>query len=213
MKDIKTIQQQIVELDAEARRQLAAAAAEGRFDDLVQLTPIAKEIAALATRWLTEIENEPTENDLVPARKVRSDDSAEPAEPKVSDAHGTRSRPKKSDYPSFLREKDELVKLGWSPREKGPYEHRVPKVGTTVVVSAVAKTGKAGHRFTMDEIVKEIAATNGSEPVPSYQVYAVVSWLKWAGMVLQHGRQGYTIVRPQTFASAVEAAWQSLPQR
>ncbi len=63
------------------------------------------------------------------------------------------------------------------------------------------------------EILKALAIAKNAEQVPSYQTYAVVSWLKWAGMVLQHGRQGYTVVRPQTFATAIEAAWQSLPQR
>ena len=136
-----------------------------------------------------------------------------PTAPGGEAAPNASAKLRKTDYPQFLRQKLDLVKLGWSSREQGPYEHRVPKAGVDAVASAVASKGKSGHRFTMDEIFKAVASAKSAEQVPSYQTYAVVSWLKWAGMVLQHGRQGYTVVRPQTFASSIETAWQSLPQR
>ncbi len=199
----------IADLDGAARNEIALAAGEGRFDDLPQLTPMAKEIAALAARW-------PCDASLAPKVLAQLEATTETSAPAAlcdeTKPHSS-TRLKKSDYPKFLREKHELVKLGWSPREEGPYEHRVPKAGVDAVTSEVASKGKAGHRFTMDEILKALAIAKNAEQVPSYQTYAVVSWLKWAGMVLQHGRQGYTVVRPQTFATAIEAAWQSLPQR
>lgn len=199
----------IVELDGAARREIALAAGEGRFDELPQLTSIAKEIAALAVRW-------PSDTSLTPVALVQPASTTEVSAPAVSIQEVATKAPRKltkSDYPKFLREKHDLVKLGWSPRVKGTYEHRVPKTVVDAVGSAVSSMGKSGHRFTMDEIVKTLSGAKGAEPVPSYQSYAVVSWMKWAGMILQHGRQGYTIVRPQTFATSIEAAWQSLPQR
>lgn len=122
-------------------------------------------------------------------------------------------RAKQADFPQFLREKQDLVKLGWSPRQNGPYEHRVPKTVVDQVAAAVAARGTSGHRFAMDEIIKALGGSKSAAPIPSYQAYAAISWLKWAGMVIQHGRQGYTVIRPQTFASAIDTAWQSLPQR
>lgn len=199
----------IADLDGAARSEIALAAGEGRFDELPQLTPMAKEIAALAARWPCDASPAP----MALSQPEATTEASVPAAPRGETTPQSSTKLKKSDYPKFLREKHELVKLGWSPREKGPYEHRVPKGGVDAVVSAVASKGKAGHRFTMDEILKALAGSKNAEQVPSYQTYAVVSWLKWAGMVLQHGRQGYTVVRPQTFASSIESAWQSLPQR
>ncbi|MBN8596515.1 MAG: hypothetical protein J0L78_02450 [Planctomycetes bacterium] len=199
----------IADLDGAARREIAEAASEGRFDELEVLAPLAKEIAALAARWGAVLPTGPTESSSIGAAATpHVDVDTIPERP-----HKSAGRTKKTEYPQFLREKQDLVKLGWSPREKGPYEHRVPKAGVDAVVAAVASRGKSGHRFAMEEIPKALAGTKGAEPIPSYQIYAVVSWLKWAGMVIQHGRQGYTVVRPQTFASSIETAWQSLPQR
>lgn len=199
----------IAKLDAEARRLLTQAAAEGRFDDLSHLTPVAKDIAALAERWARGTRTPPAANKSVPEDEPRLE--LPPAE--HSGTPRKTSRTKKSEYPQFVREKDDLVKVGWSVRDKGPYEHRVPKLVLEAVVQVVAKRGKSGHRFAMDEIIKDIATSAGSGSFPSYQIYAAMSWLKWAGMVLQHGRQGYTVVRPQTFGSSVQTAWHSLPQR
>ena len=204
------IKEMIADLDSGVRHELTAAAAEGRFDDLADLAPIAKDISVLAARWIPDSEKTPSDAD---APLVQEACDAIPESPEHPEVRRSRLKLKKADYPQFLREKEDLVKLGWSPRGKGPYEHRVPKIGVNAVVSAVAVRGKAGHRFSMDEIIKGLSGTESSEQVPSYQIYAVVSWLKWAGMMLQHGRQGYTIVRPQTFASSIETAWQSLPQR
>jgi hypothetical protein len=209
MQGVQRLRKLIADLDGAARNEIAVAAGEGRFDELPQLTPMAKEIAALAARWPSEASPTPGE----PVRREAAEAPAVPAALTGEAAPRASAKLKKNDYPQFLREKLDLVKLGWSPREKGPYEHRVPKAGVDAVASAVASKGKAGHRFTMDEILKALASGKSDEQVPSYQTYAVVSWLKWAGMVLQHGRQGYTVVRPQTFASSIETAWQSLPQR
>jgi len=176
---------------------------------LPKLTPIAIEIAGLAARWA--FTDPPTPSP--PERTEATADADVPNSVRGEATPRASAKLKKSEYPKFVREKLDLVKLGWSPREKGPYEHRVPKAVAYAVASAVASRGKAGHRFTMDEILKALASVKSAEQVPSYQTYAVISWLKWAGMVLQHGRQGYTVVRPHTFESSLDAVWQSLPQR
>ena len=51
----------ILELDGAARREIALAAGEGRFDELPQLTSIAKEIADLAVRWPCDASPAPLE--------------------------------------------------------------------------------------------------------------------------------------------------------
>ena len=202
------IKQMIADLDGAARREIAAAASEGRFDELPSLATLAQEIAALAARWRLGLQKEQA------ATTVADGPTSSPMiEETIPSAPKTGRRVSKTDYPQFLREKQDLVKLGWSDRKKEPYEHRVRKTAVDAIATAVAARGKAGHRFTMNEILKSLDGANGAGSIPSYQTYAVVSWLKWAGMVLQHGRQGYTIIRPQTIASSIETAWQSLPER
>lgn len=202
----------IVELSRAATAELTAAAKDGRFDDLAQLTPMAKEIAGMVARWCAEPQFSGTEH------RRSTNDHSTPADV----LHGSSpmetdrllsSQLKRADYPHFVRERDELIKLGWSPRENGPYEHRVPKKCVDAVASAIMNKGKNGRRFSIDEILSSTQNVKGQPQFPTYQVYAVVAWLKWVGMVLQHGRQGYTMIRPQTFDSSLSAAWQALPQR
>lgn len=203
----------LAELDRAARQSVATAATEGRFEDLEHLAPLAKDVAVLAGKWRAQAEvkatSTPTAHVARRVTKRRTSDAHElvrtGAEPKA--------KPKKSDFPSFLRERHELVKLGWSPREKGPYEHRVDKAYVDRVSEAVASKGCTGKRFAMDEVLDSLSGPRIAEPIPSYQIYAVMAWLKWSGMVIQHGRQGYNVVRPKTFAASVETAWKSLRQR
>lgn len=197
----------IANLDQEARREITSAASEGRFDELSVLASLGKEIAALATRWSTASRGDQSDA----SEQVASTPAA--GETTTTKSTKADSGVKKAEYPHFVREKQDLVKVGWSPREKGPYEHRTPKAGVDAVAAAIAARGQSGYRFTMAEIVKTLSAAKAPLSIPSYQTYAVVSWLKWAGLILQHGRQGYTVVRPQTFTTSIETSWQTLPQR
>lgn len=209
---VKQLKQAIESLGAEARRHLSEAASEGRFDDLSELTPIVKDIAGLVRRWASEPEGIAVADG---GQNTAGEKDAEaPADSHPNKAAAVVSQKlNRKDYPRFVREKNDLVKLGWSPREKGPYEHRAPKGVLEAVAAVVLAKGKTGHRFGMEDLLQSIARTKVGDNLPSYQVYAVVAWLKWSGMVLQHGRQGYTVVRPKTFSDSVQAAWQALPQR
>jgi hypothetical protein len=197
----------ISQLDAYARGLVSSALAEGNFDEVATLTPIAKDVAALAARWPPGPSSRPTSKSHKAAR-----DAAQPSQnaPNGSDR---LSRHKESRFPQFVREQDDLVKLGWSSRDEKVYEHRVSKGTVNVVTRAVAGKGKLGQRFSMDQLLTSIHPEKGDEAIPSYQVYAVISWLKENGMLLQHGRQGYTVVRPQTFTDSVQTAWEALHRR
>jgi hypothetical protein len=198
MDAIKVLVAPLKKLEKQAKKALTASAAAGRFDEVVTLAQFTKELSEFATRWSL-------------AQRADNLAAAPPSAARPNTIQNTRV--KKSEYPTFVREKDDLVKIGWSARERKPYEHRVPKDVVNDVVLAVMSSGKSGHRFTMDEVSKAIAQINGRGEVPSYQAYAAILWLKWCGMLLQHGRQGYTVVRPQTFDNSVETAWKSLPRR
>ena len=59
MRGEQHLRQLIADLDGAARREIVSATAEGRFDELLSLAPLAKDIAGLAARWRLRQPNEP----------------------------------------------------------------------------------------------------------------------------------------------------------
>jgi hypothetical protein len=47
---------------------------------------------------------------------------------------------------------------------------------------------------------------------PTYQFYVCLAWLRSVGLVVQHGRQGYTVPDPAKLKSAAGAAWTALEE-
>jgi hypothetical protein len=200
MTGAETLAKAIQQIEAEARRLIAEAASSGRFDEVEDLTPLAKEISELAIRWNGRRVNGASLTP--PVRPSASTDSTKAAPP---------ARTRKDAYPKFVRERDDMVKIGWSTRERAPYEHRVPKRTLDAVAKVIGKKAQTGRRFTIDELIKSLPAADLE--IPIYQVYAVVLWLKHNGMLSQHGRQGYTAVRAHTLSDSIESAWQTLSRR
>ena len=102
----------------------------------------------------------------------------------------TRSRYRLGQYPKFVREGDSLVKIGWSKSQGAEYEHKSPKRLLTVLSAAL--TAAKGKRITMDKVLPLNDAVDGST-FSDYQSYVCLAWLKSAGVVTQHGRQGYSV--------------------
>jgi hypothetical protein len=48
---------------------------------------------------------------------------------------------------------------------------------------------------------------------PDYQSYVCLAWLKSAGLVIQHGRQGYSLPKGIQLEKSVETLWANLPAR
>ena len=130
--------------------------------------------------------------------------------PKLSGA-GT-ARPRGSDYPRFFRHGDELVRVAWSKREKKEYRHKASSTALKALAAVMAEKGTEGRMFSTDEFLPLRSGADGTE-IPSYQVYVGISLFKQAGLIDQHGRQGYSIPRLADFKEAVEAVWKKLPQQ
>jgi len=128
------------------------------------------------------------------------------AESKVS----IRSRNKLGQYPRFVREGDNLVKIGWSKSQKAEYEHKSPKRVLAVLCDSL--TGANGKRIMMDKVLPLKDPVTGSA-FPDYQSYVCLAWLRSAGLVIQHGRQGYSLPKGIEFEKSVEALWANLPTR
>jgi hypothetical protein len=115
-------------------------------------------------------------------------------------------------YPQFMRDGDNLIKIGWSKKEKAQYEHKSPKSVLAQLVESLLAAGRDGHRVTMEDVLPLREAGDGTE-IPSYQSYLCIAWLRSEELIEQHGRQGYSLPQPEGLAAAVEGSWERLARR
>ena len=113
-------------------------------------------------------------------------------------------------YPRFLREGENLVKIGWSKSEKTEYEHKSPKRVLAVLCETLDNAN--GKRVAMNKVLPLRDPADGSA-IPHYQPYVCLAWLRSVGLVIQHGRQGYSLAKGTDLEKSVEMNWASLPTR
>jgi len=123
-----------------------------------------------------------------------------------------KSDGKKPEYPKFFREGEMLVKVGWSRRERKTYEHKAPRRVLQALVQALVQAGKDGERFTMEGVFPLKDPADSSE-IPAYQSYLTLAWLRGNGLVVQHGRQGYSLPEDTDLTRAGDRLWNNLPSR
>ena len=123
-----------------------------------------------------------------------------------------RRRPRKGEFPRFLRDERTLFKLGWSKAEKAVYEHKAPRKVLVTLVKKFVTVGANRRRFTMEDVFP-LANTSDDSEIPNYQVYLCLAWLRTTSLLTQHGRQGYSIAHPSRFEAEVESHWQRIPLR
>lgn len=175
----------LTKCEADLRGLVASAADSGDYDAVLRITSFAKQIASMSGAAPA----------VAPEKRPITDVS------KKSTVRAT--------YPRFLRRGDHLVKIGWSKRKKSEYEHKAPREAALVLARAAADVGKDGRIFPVDALSPFIAPKDGSE-IPDYQVYLVIAWWRSAGLLDQHGRQGYSIPNSSQLQQAVESAWMKL---
>ena len=186
---------------------LAKAATSARYDDLIRLSELAKELASLVTKL---------GDSARPENLVAVDaEASRPGKP-FSNAAGrhslARTGLKKGSYPKFLRDGESIVKLGWSKTAGAEYEHKAPKAALMRLVAALAKLAVTKKRFAMDEVLPLKGSATGSD-IPAYQAYVCLAWLRAVGIVTQHGRQGYSLAKKGAIEVRVEECWRELPTR
>lgn len=201
--------QRIQEILGQADRSLAELAAQllasRDFDGATAAVDAARRLSTLLTAEPRSSKESPE-----PAFGLRPEVHADNAG--VKTATGAKpSRVRKGDYPRFIREGDTLIKIGWSKSEKAEYEHKSPKKVLDHIVPAISKVGAGGKRFAMDKVLP-LKDPEGGE-IPDYQAYLCLAWLRVAGAVVQHGRQGYSVSKGAPLAAAVDSAWLKLTHR
>ena len=210
------------------RTLIARAAAEADYDHLPQLAEWAKQLQTLlgAQAVPKDSAEAATEGDSTSPAPLRSGSHGQrtPAKIRPSTSSARRSpvggrgrKPRKSEgkkpeYPKFFREGETLVKVGWSRRERKPYEHRAPRPVLQALVQTLVQAGKGGERFTMENLFPLKDPADNSE-VPGYQAYLTLAWLRQSGLIVQHGRQGYSLPEGTDLSRASDRLWNNLPSR
>lgn len=121
-----------------------------------------------------------------------------------------KTRNKLGQYPKFVREGDNLIKIGWSKSQRAEYEHKSPKRLLAVLCDSLASAN--AKQIMMDKVLPLKDPVNGS-PFPDYQSYLCLAWLRSAGLVIQHGRQGYSLPKGIELEKSVETLWANLVTR
>jgi hypothetical protein len=187
------------------RRIVAAAAGEGDYISVQRIADWAKAIGALASEARSGRPgalNPPSDDRAL----ARNGDRISPA------AGGRRLTSAPEDYPKFFRRGDELVKVGWSKKERKEYNHRAPRHAVDAVAAAVRHVGAKGRFFNGDALLP-LKDPSGGGAIPDYQAYVALAWLKHLGAVEQRGRRaGYTLDPSKQIDSAITAAWPELAE-
>ena len=152
-------------------------------------------------------------------RELQSPDALKVEDrPRATTRRSDRRRPRKpstsarGEYPKFKLERDVLVKIGWSRREKKEYEHRSP-ISTldtlAKAITATARIDKSGTgRFSTDDLFP-LTDTDGSA-LPSYQSYLCLAFLRSQNLIERANRSQYVAPSVDTLPDAAARAVQKL---
>ena len=104
------------------------------------------------------------------------------------------------------------MKIGWSKIQKSEYEHKAPFTVIHDLTAAILHTASKTRRFVMDTILPLKSSVDGQE-VPSYQTYACLARLRREGLIIQHGRQGYSIKPKAEINAIIQKLFKQLPEQ
>jgi hypothetical protein len=123
-----------------------------------------------------------------------------------------RTKAPRISYPQFWREGNQLVKVGWSSANHATYDHKADLRIVESIAKAIVAVSAKRRRFQVQDLEKTQRASGNAE-IPNYQLYVALAWLRWAGLVVQHGRQGYSLPAPTRFLDDLKSAWAQLSER
>lgn len=191
--------QELVALRASVDSLLRASVSEGFYEESAQLASIAAALKRIAI------------HETAGPEVMESPVSAASSQLIASEEHELQL-----GYPRFDIDGDDLVKTGASTKSASEYEHRVPIATVSSFVQIIVSLAKKNRRFSIELIqtaAVDLAKKHKREPLPSYQIYALIAWLKHVGLVIHHGRRGYTVAAGVHLEKDVVAALDMVPRR
>jgi len=186
----------------ELRGLIQQALAQGRYGDVAAIARMADGVEQLAALGQTEdvVGGEPS----VPTT-AGSDTQRRTISP-VTEASRRRS------FPRFEREGDRLVKIAWSKRDRAEYEHKASRRIVDLLVDVVKRRKGVGARFVPPDVFP-LRDPKTKRDVPSYQAYLTLGWLCHEGVMVKHGRDGYSLKPTAATSERLEQLWDALPAR
>jgi hypothetical protein len=194
--------------ESSLRELMQSAVASGDYRDLPALARVAEQLSETASRLEQpgsglSVTEESRRSVVSPRRR----DPTKKA-PKTASVR-RRTTPTKREYPKFRRDRTKLLKVGWSKSERSEYRHRVPKHIACHVLTTINKFHGAASPFTVEQILPLKDPSDGTEVAP-HQVYISLAWLKSEGIVMQHGRDGYSVLVNADPEKLFEERWTAL---
>lgn len=174
------------------------------YDQAASLIEVAREVKRLAERFIPDSTR--------PAMQLGDKKAVHRTPEAGSMVTLARGRNKLGSYPRFFRNDGTLIKIGWSKSQKAEYEHKSSKRVLSVLCHALTKIGSNGKRLTMDKVLPLTDPSDGSA-LPEYQCYVCLAWLRSIGLVVQYGRQGYSLKKGTDLEKAIETSWNNLSTR
>jgi hypothetical protein len=213
MKVLDELVRQLGQARDVAKRAIQEAAKANDFQTVARLAAIADTVDQLMAEASTATAAPANKNQSAGSDDLQDTHDTAAIRAK-NERFGEKKRPRdRRDYPVFFRQDNDLVKLGRSRSSPEEYEHRAPRSVVERVVKAVISAGGNKKRFGADVVFKQMGSESGDIDVPAYQVYVALAWLKWSGLIVQHGRQGYTVALPQKFTELAWSSWDQLGSR
>jgi hypothetical protein len=191
------------------RNLVAEAVQEGDYPGVLRITDWAKALASLVAEGRG---GQPASINAPSIAEAKSDGINHSHPALAIPAESRRARHLSDGYPKFFRRGDELVKVGWSKKERKEYNHRAPRDAINAAAASIRQVGAKGKLFNGDALLPLKNPTNGTV-VPDYQAYVALAWLKHLGIVEQRGRRaGYTLIPSKQIDSAITTAWPELSE-
>ena len=121
------------------------------------------------------------------------------------------ARNKAKQYPKFFHQADQLVKVGWSKKDRKEYIHKAPFTSVIATANSIQKAASGKKVFSADQFFPVLSA-DGQAELPGYQAYLSLAWFRTLGLVDQKGRQGYILKTTEPLAVQIEASWKTLEE-
>lgn len=219
---VRRAQESVVRCEGELSKLIAEAASVGAYEAAATIARLARSIsegAAVLTGCGEQRDGDSPDGPtrvVSPANPELGQGGRKQATPAIGQrdgrgAAGSDSRGVIDRYPSFLRDGDRLIKVGRSRGAGEKYEHRAGKIVLDLVASAAVKAADDRRRFEISGL-GTLRLSKGQPPIPSYQVYLCLAWLKAVGLIQPLGRSTYRIVSKAEFLDELERQWQQTEQ-
>lgn len=182
--------------------------ASGRYAELPLLASLADGVAALVREsgiappaTESETSSQTPQIAVAPGRAGNRSQSPEPIhnEPRTSHTQVMKKR----KYPYFEIADDWIGKVGWSKKNRKEYRHFAQVSAAVSLAEHIDRTQKAGRVWTVEDLGEVVDPETG-EALPSYQVYLLIAWMRYAELLTKQGRSGYVAVGGGTLKPGVE---------